>query len=132
MQGSSCSYRWWVHGSIIMPPLSPLQLFGGQESCIKEEPNCNELRKRNENHQVNLYTGGQGMEESGKQKPFHTTTESPTHVYCTQNLLDATTCTKHMLFFNSYNIGARHEMDPDLRGKIAFCQPKNLTSFTLG
>lgn len=100
MQGSSCSYRWWVHGSIIMPPLSPLQLFGGQQNGIKEESDCNELRERNENHQVNLYTGGRGMERSVKLKPFHIYNHGVAQscILC-PNLLDAALCTKHMLFF---------------------------------
>lgn len=48
-----------------MPPLSPLQLFGGQQNCIKEESDYNELGRRNEKNELNLYTGGR-MERSVK------------------------------------------------------------------
>lgn len=100
MQGSSCSYRWWVHGSIIMPPLSPLQLFGGQQNCIKEESDCNELRKGNENNQVNLYTGGHGMERSVKLKLFHIYNHGVAQSCILHpNLSDAALCTRHMLLF---------------------------------
>lgn len=87
-----------------MPPLSPLQLFGGQQNCIKEESDCTELRKRNENHQLNLYTGGPGMERSVKLKLFHIYNHGVAQSCILHpNLLDAALCTKHMLLFLSAN-----------------------------
>ena len=83
-----------------MPPLSPLQLFGGQQNCIKEESDCNELRKGNENNQLNLYTGGHGMERSVKLKLFHIYNHGVAQscILC-PNLSDAALCTRHMLLF---------------------------------
>lgn len=94
-----------------MPPLSPLQLFGGQQNCIKEESDCNELRKRNENHQVNLYTGGHEMERSIKLKLFHIYNHGVAQsCILYPNLLDAALCTKHMLLFHYHiDINSGHK-----------------------
>lgn len=86
-----------------MPPLSSLQLFGGQQNCIKKESECNELRKRKRSHCTNLYTGGPGMERSVKLKLFlkYSRVVAQSCIML-PNLLDAALCNKHMLFFYYY------------------------------
>lgn len=131
MQGSSCSYRWWVHGSIIVPPLSTLQLFGGQENCIKEEPDCNELRKRNEKPSskfIHRRPREWGRAESTSHF-IYTAMDSPLMYTAPKICWMQQRAPNICCFLMAMKLVQETGINSNLRVKLAFCQNKYLTSF---